>query len=78
MLDSVVADQILSLKVRYKPLNGFFCASFIYAKCNRVERRLLWEETHAIAQSLSIPWMIAGDLNIIKNPNEKIGGAGPD
>ncbi|KAL0394544.1 UNVERIFIED_CONTAM: hypothetical protein Slati_4420600 [Sesamum latifolium] len=48
-------------------------ASFVYAKCNRNSRKLLWEELVKLS-SQDVPWLVGGDFNIILHPNENQGG----
>ncbi|XP_022883248.1 uncharacterized protein LOC111399999 [Olea europaea var. sylvestris] len=47
--------------------------SFVYAKCSALERRLLWQELESIMLS-SLPWIVAGDFNIIRNDSQRRGG----
>lgn len=46
--------------------------SFIYAKCIALESRLLWREFERIMVSC-LPWIVAGDFNIVRNDSERIG-----
>ena len=50
----------------------------VYACPRRYERKVLWEEIHALAQSIQEPWMLAGDWNSILDSSEKKGGNPPD
>ncbi|CAI9755487.1 unnamed protein product [Fraxinus pennsylvanica] len=47
--------------------------SFIYAKCNALDRRTLWQELERI-RMIGFPWVVSGDFNIIRNDTERIGG----
>ncbi|KAL0405920.1 UNVERIFIED_CONTAM: hypothetical protein Slati_3905900 [Sesamum latifolium] len=49
-----------------------FCA-FIYAKCYRNPRRILWEDLTRISNQ-NAPWLVGGDFNAILHPNENQGG----
>ena len=49
----------------------------IYAKCTRVERKVLWDDLRKLNTS-GIPWMVGGDFNIIASVNEREGGAAPN
>lgn len=49
--------------------SGTMMISFIYAKCNALERRSLWLELESIMVS-GVPWLVTGDFNIIKNDLE--------
>ncbi|XP_042962702.1 uncharacterized protein LOC122296976 [Carya illinoinensis] len=46
---------------------------FVYAKCNPVERRLLWQEMEAMRDDRT-PLLVVGDFNIIREDRERIGG----
>ncbi|CAI9763286.1 unnamed protein product [Fraxinus pennsylvanica] len=47
--------------------------SFVYAKCTALERRSLWEDLESITVN-GLPWIVAGDFNIIRNDLERRGG----
>ncbi|KAH0716935.1 hypothetical protein KY285_012966 [Solanum tuberosum] len=54
--------------------------SAIYADCNRVARRALWQELLVLKNSLNGPWIVCGDFNITIYPSERtnchrLGGA---
>ncbi|KAL0298802.1 UNVERIFIED_CONTAM: hypothetical protein Sradi_6540000 [Sesamum radiatum] len=66
-------EQFLHLKVNPgAPQEDIFC-TFIYAKCYRNSRRLLWEELTSISNRHD-PWLVGGDFNVILHPNENQGG----
>ncbi|XP_042980145.1 uncharacterized protein LOC122310315 [Carya illinoinensis] len=46
---------------------------FVYAKCNPVERRLLWQDMEAMRDDRT-PLVVVGDFNIIREDRERIGG----
>lgn len=46
--------------------------SFVYAKCNYLERRDLWQSLDAF-QCGDKPWMVVGDFNVIREDGERIG-----
>ena len=48
--------------------------SVIYAKCTRSERKVLWNNLCMISPSISVPWILGGDLNVLSNAMEKAGG----
>lgn len=48
----------------------------MYAKCDRNQRRQLWDELIGMANTLE-PWMVGGDFNVILNSEEKQGGSTP-
>lgn len=45
----------------------------VYAKCSQLKRKMLWENLEAIDTS-SLPWILCGDFNIIKDDLERRGG----
>ncbi|KAL2237198.1 UNVERIFIED_CONTAM: hypothetical protein Sindi_0911500 [Sesamum indicum] len=49
-----------------------FC-TFVYAKCYRSSRKILWEELTRIS-SHNVPWLEGGDFNAILHLNERQGG----
>ncbi|KAG2668051.1 hypothetical protein I3760_15G142400 [Carya illinoinensis] len=46
---------------------------FVYARCNPVERRLLWQDMEAMSDDRT-PLVVVGDFNIIREDRERIGG----
>lgn len=46
--------------------------TFVYAKCNSVERRGLWDSLKTIC--MEDPWLVVGDFNIIREDRELVGG----
>lgn len=49
-------------------------ASFIYVNCLARLRVELWDHLLSLVSSISSPWIISGDFNIISNLSEKNGG----
>ncbi|KAJ0088691.1 hypothetical protein Patl1_32423 [Pistacia atlantica] len=47
--------------------------SFIYAKCNSIERRDLWQSLELV-DSKEDPWLVVGDFNVIREDSERVGG----
>ncbi|KAJ0074622.1 hypothetical protein Patl1_37562 [Pistacia atlantica] len=47
--------------------------SFIYAKCNSIERRDLWQSLELIDSNES-SWLVVRDFNIIREDSERVGG----
>ncbi|WMV09475.1 hypothetical protein MTR67_002860, partial [Solanum verrucosum] len=58
---------------RFSGVNEDFCwhLSAIYADCNRVARRALWQELLVLKNSLNGPWVVCGDFNITRYPSER-------
>lgn len=71
-------EQFLHCEIKSLSTGSIFLATWIYAKCSRRERRILWEKVTCLAPSSSTPWCIGGDFNIITSPEERAGGALPD
>ncbi|XP_042958231.1 uncharacterized protein LOC122293850 [Carya illinoinensis] len=54
--------------------NGFvFILTIVYAKCNPVERKNLWEDLVETSNG-NLPWILCGDFNIIREDSERQGG----
>ncbi|KAL2237400.1 UNVERIFIED_CONTAM: hypothetical protein Sindi_0931700 [Sesamum indicum] len=65
--------QFLHVKVNSGALPEDIFCTFIYAKCYRTPRRILWDELTRISHQ-TVPWLIGGDFNAILLPNENQGG----
>ncbi|XP_071920617.1 uncharacterized protein [Coffea arabica] len=50
----------------------------VYAKCNRIGRRRLWEALEHFSMSVTLPWIAVGDYNVITCAEERIGGSSPN
>ncbi|KAL0292619.1 UNVERIFIED_CONTAM: hypothetical protein Sangu_2527700 [Sesamum angustifolium] len=48
----------------------------MYAKCDTVERRALWDTFCAVSVGAS-PWIVGGDFNTVLSPDERSGGSAP-
>ncbi|KAK4384685.1 hypothetical protein Sango_3036100 [Sesamum angolense] len=66
-------EQFLHLKVNPGASQEDIFCTFVYAKCYRNSRRLLWDELTCIS-NLHAPWLVGGDFNVILHPNENQGG----
>ncbi|KAG2411217.1 hypothetical protein I3760_Q020500 [Carya illinoinensis] len=65
------SNQFVSVKVEE---NGFvFILTIVYAKCNPVERKNLWEDLVELSNG-NLPWILCGDFNIIREDSERRGG----
>lgn len=52
-------------------------ATFLYAKCDALERLELWDIIYYVARDMElpwVPWMVEGELNVIMSEEEKLGG----
>ncbi|KAM7491146.1 hypothetical protein LguiA_034067 [Lonicera macranthoides] len=72
---SVVRDfeQCLAVKYKHSELEGDFIFTATYAKCSRVERRVLWRNLSELC-NMGYPCIIGGDFNIVCFANERLGG----
>ncbi|XP_059302254.1 uncharacterized protein LOC132054225 [Lycium ferocissimum] len=68
------SKQQISLKLVFHDTGKSLVTTLVYAKCNEVERLQLWDSIYSVANSMSLPWMIGGDFNVVLNDEEKIGG----
>ncbi|XP_075496416.1 uncharacterized protein LOC142533498 [Primulina tabacum] len=50
-----------------------FC-SFVYAKCDYIERRQLWNSLHQVKPAQG-PWLVGGDFNVVRNSSECLGSS---
>ncbi|XP_071921776.1 uncharacterized protein [Coffea arabica] len=53
-------------------------ATVVYAKCKQSERRALWSELGTIASTITRPWLVCWDFNIISSVTEYVGRATQD
>lgn len=51
-----------------------WCFTAVYGNPREQERKHLWEDLWEISKNTSLPWMLAGDFNDIKDPSEQKGG----
>ncbi|XP_073031339.1 uncharacterized protein [Primulina eburnea] len=68
-------DQFLHLRVSaaFLPADVFY--SFVYAKCDHIERRHLWDSLIQ-AKPASGPWLVGGDFNVVRDASECLGTSG--
>ncbi|XP_075497412.1 uncharacterized protein LOC142534428 [Primulina tabacum] len=52
-----------------------FC-SFVYAKCDYIERRQLWNSLLQVKPAQG-PWLVGGDFNVVRNSSECLGSSVP-
>lgn len=50
--------------------------SAVYAHCQIQKRRELWSDLSTFASSNSLPWLLAGDFNVVASASEKRGPRG--
>ncbi|KAK6160747.1 hypothetical protein DH2020_004128 [Rehmannia glutinosa] len=67
-------DKMLEVEVSQPTIPCSFHASFIYAKCTRIERRQLWDVLRTSASNIGrSPWFIGGDFNCFLHHSERVG-----
>ncbi|XP_017974498.1 PREDICTED: uncharacterized protein LOC108661575 [Theobroma cacao] len=74
LLDHV---QCLHVKLNMPWLEVPLLASFIYAKCTRSEKLVLWDCLRSLAINIHSPWIVGGDFNAILHSVERLNGAMP-
>ena len=67
-------DQLLHLSITLSSGVIIFL-SIVYAKHFRVTRRPLWATLEVLADSMTQPWAITGDFNVVASVDERRGGA---
>lgn len=66
--------QLVAIEIGNPTLAQKLYASFVYGKFTRSERISLWDDLRLFASSLTLPWLIRGDFNIVTKACEKLGG----
>ncbi|KAK1564579.1 hypothetical protein Q3G72_006194 [Acer saccharum] len=69
----VVGSSNQCLTVLLSADGGSLLATFVYAKCSQLERRVLWEQLHGIS-AFNMPWVVLCDFNTIRYDTERVGG----
>ncbi|EOY14356.1 Uncharacterized protein TCM_033752 [Theobroma cacao] len=69
--------QCLHVRLTSPWLEKPFFATFVYAKCTRSERTLLWDCLRRLAADNEEPWLVGGDFNIILKREERLYGSAP-
>ncbi|XP_027062808.1 uncharacterized protein [Coffea arabica] len=70
-------DQLVHIYLSF-PSGSSIIISAVYAKCNRIGRRRLWEALEQFSTSITLPWIAVGDYNVISCAEERIGGSAPN
>lgn len=66
------ASQFIHCHVHAIQEGHDFLVTFVYGANDHVERRDLWKDLLSLYSAL--PWVVLGDFNVVRNPNEKVGG----
>lgn len=72
------SDQNITVLVDFDASETLCLCLFVYAKCSKIDRQPLWNSFTQISTSKSLPWILAGDFNIISHSREKAGGGALD
>ncbi|XP_073042103.1 uncharacterized protein [Primulina eburnea] len=67
--------QLLNVRVSSSFLPISVLCSFIYAKCDYIDRRDLWASLLQIKPDMG-PWLVGGDFNIVRDSSECLGSSG--
>ena len=68
------SSQSLQVQCKHIPSDKDFMLTAVYASNILSERRVLWKELDQSSQSISLPWIVIGDFNMIRQNDEKCGG----
>ncbi|KAK4282627.1 hypothetical protein QN277_013982 [Acacia crassicarpa] len=71
------ANQYIHMRIVIEGTRTFLCTA-VYANPQEAIRHEMWEEMEMISQSITKPWIMAGDFNDIRCASKKIGGSPPD
>ncbi|KAL2237586.1 UNVERIFIED_CONTAM: hypothetical protein Sindi_0950300 [Sesamum indicum] len=72
-----ISRQVIHCRATNKSSQLSFYISFTYGLYSVVNRRSMWEKLTELGQTISIPWLIMGDFNCVKSPEEKQLGVAP-
>ncbi|KAL0309433.1 UNVERIFIED_CONTAM: hypothetical protein Sradi_5885600, partial [Sesamum radiatum] len=69
-------EQLLHVRLESNKWPKPLFVTAVYAKCDTVERRALWDALRAVLVGAS-PWIVGGDFNTVLSPDERSGGSAP-
>ena len=72
-----ISPQVIHCHATNKSSQLSFYISFTYGLYSVVNRRSMWDKLTDLGQALSMPWLIMGDFNCVKSPEEKQLGVAP-
>ncbi|XP_019257605.1 PREDICTED: uncharacterized protein LOC109235806 [Nicotiana attenuata] len=67
-------EQQMTMKLTNLDTQISFIVTFVYARCDAIERIELWDSMYYLARDMTLPWLVAGDFNVIWDEEEKFGG----
>ncbi|XP_019259967.1 PREDICTED: uncharacterized protein LOC109237999 [Nicotiana attenuata] len=65
--------QQLTLRLFHTETHVEIVLTLVYAKCDAIERIVLWDSLYAMARDMDVPWLVGGDFNVIWDKEEKFG-----
>ncbi|KAK4415298.1 hypothetical protein Salat_2637100 [Sesamum alatum] len=68
-----ISQQVIHYRITNKSSQLSFSISFTYGLYSIVNRRSMWEKLSELGQNLNSPWLILGDFNCVRSPEEKLG-----
>ena len=73
-----IFDQALTVSHFDNDIGSMVYVTIIYASCDGVQRRSLWENLFSLAEmDFQCPWFVVGDFNSILSSTDKKGGSFP-
>ena len=73
-MDEFVGRFSVSILLKDVRCNAEWVATSVYGPSNAHEKVDLWVELSRMAGRWNLPWLLGGDFNVIRFPNEKKGG----
>jgi len=70
------SPQMLHFKGLWRQEGTDFELTAIYGENGHIDRRKMWEDLKMVEPHNLKPWIVGGDFNCIRWPNEKCGGSG--
>lgn len=67
--------QVIHLRLRNNQNSKHFMCSIVYASLHAMIRRELWSFLSTLLESVTEPWIMAGDFNCILDNSERSGEA---
>ena len=70
-----MSEQVIHTKVTVTQKQVSFFASFVYGLHSRREQGELWQQLQCFStQAMASPWITLGDFNVVRRPEERLGG----
>ncbi|KAL0416629.1 UNVERIFIED_CONTAM: hypothetical protein Slati_3494800 [Sesamum latifolium] len=66
-----ISPQVIHCRILNKSSQLSFYISFTYGLYSVVNRRSMWDKLLELGEPLSMPWIVLGDFNSVKSPEEK-------